>query len=55
MNVNSAGDRIEDGIAKERKVLEAVKKRADYVIDSSQLLTRELKEELDRIFIKNEE
>ncbi|MBO6239731.1 MAG: RNase adapter RapZ [Butyrivibrio sp.] len=55
MNVNSAGDRIEDGIAKERAVLAEVKKRADYVMDSSQLLTRELKEELDRIFVQNEE
>ena len=55
MNVNSVGDRIEDGIAKERKVLAEVKKRADYIMDSSQLLTRELKEELDRIFVKNEE
>ena len=55
MNVNSVGDRIEDGIAKERAVLAEVKKRADYVMDSSQLLTRELKEELDRIFVKNEE
>lgn len=27
----------------------------DYVIDTSKLLTRELKEELDRIFVKNEE
>ncbi len=54
MNFNSAGDRIEDGISKERKVLSEIKKRADYVIDSSQLLTRELKEELDKIFVKNE-
>lgn len=54
MNVNDTGKRIEDGIAKEREVLAEVKKRADYVIDSSQLLTRELKEELDRIFVKNE-
>ena len=54
MNVNDTGRRIEDGIAKERAVLAEVKKRADYVIDSSQLLTRELKEELDRIFVKNE-
>ena len=54
MNVNDTGKRIEDGIAKERSVLAEVKKRADYVIDSSQLLTRELKEELDRIFVKNE-
>lgn len=54
MNVNDVGNRIEVGIAKERSVLAEVKKRADYVIDSSNLLTRELKEELDRIFVKNE-
>lgn len=55
MNVSSTGDRIEEGIAKERAVLAEIKKRADYVIDSSQLLTRELKEELDKIFVNNEE
>ena len=55
MNVNDVGNRIEDGISKEREVLAEVKKRADYVIDSSQLLTRELRKELDRIFVKNEE
>ena len=44
--------RIEDGIEKERKILQQVKKDADYVIDTSKLLTRELKEELDRIFVK---
>jgi UPF0042 nucleotide-binding protein len=55
MNVNDIGNRIEDGIAKEREVLAEIKKRADYVIDSSQLLTRELREELDRIFVQNEE
>ena len=32
-----------------------MKKKADYIIDTSNLLTRELKEELDRIFIRNEE
>ena len=53
MNVNDVGARIEDGIDKERAVLSEVKKRADYIIDSTQLLTRELKEELDRIFVKN--
>ena len=47
--------RIEDGIEKEREILQQVKKDADYVIDTSKLLTRELKEELDRIFVKNEE
>ena len=46
--------RIEDGIEKEREILQQVKKDADYVIDTSKLLTRELKEELDRIFVRNE-
>jgi len=54
MNVNDTGRRIEDGIAKEREVLAEIKKRADYIIDSSRLLTRELKEELDKIFVQNE-
>ena len=54
MNVNDAGNRIEDGIKKEREVLADIKKKADYVIDSSQLLTRELKKELDKIFVKDE-
>lgn len=47
--------RVEDGIARERKILEQIKKDADYVIDTSGLLTRVLKEELIRIFVKNEE
>ncbi len=46
---------IEESIKKERKMLKAIHDRADYVIDTSSLLTRELKEELDRIFLKNEE
>ncbi len=49
------GSRVQDGIARERKILKATKKKADYVIDTSKLLTRELKEELDRIFVQNEE
>lgn len=53
--MNQPGDLLEDGILKEREVLAEVKKKADYVIDTSSLLTRELKEELDRIFVKNEE
>lgn len=47
--------RLEEGIAREREILRQVKKDADYVIDTSKLLTRELKAELDRIFVKNEE
>lgn len=51
----SADGRVEEGVAKERKLLEDIRKEADYVIDTSHLLTRELKEELDRIFVKNQE
>ena len=40
------GGRLEDGINKERKVLHKIKERADYIIDSSKLLTRELKEDV---------
>ena len=47
--------RVEDGIAKERKILEQIKSDADYVIDTSGLLTRVLKEELFRIFVKDED
>lgn len=47
--------RVEDGINKERSILQDIRQKADYVIDTSNLLTRELKEEIDRIFVKNEE
>ena len=38
--------RVDEGIRKERKALEFLKKDADYILDTSQLLTRELKAEL---------
>ena len=47
--------RVVEGIRKERKILENIRSTSDYVIDTSNLLTRELKEELERIFIRNEE
>lgn len=46
--------RIEDGIKRERTILEKIKKEADYVFDTSSLLTRNLKEELDKIFVTGE-
>lgn len=49
------GERLEDGIRKEREVLRKIKEQSDYILDSSKLLTRELKAELDRIFLANEE
>lgn len=48
------GERIDKGIERERKKLVFLKERADYIIDTSKLLTRELKSELERIFVKQE-
>jgi len=46
--------RIEEGIALERKKLKFLKESANYIIDTSRLLIRELKAEIDKIFVKNE-
>ena len=43
--------RVEEGIRLERELLKELRSRADYILDTSQLLTRELKEELNRIFV----
>lgn len=50
-----SGERIEVGIQREKEILRRTREKADYVIDTSNLLTRELKEELERIFVQNEE
>ena len=47
-------ERLDRGIAKERLKLDFLKKRADYILDTSTLLTRELKAELERIFMGRE-
>lgn len=47
--------RVEEGIHKERETLREIRQMADYIIDTSKLLTRELKEEIDNIFIHNKE
>jgi UPF0042 nucleotide-binding protein len=55
MHPLSPDGRVEDGIVRERLILEDIRRKSNYVIDTSNLLTRELKEELDRIFIGNVE
>lgn len=45
--------RLDDGIRQERKMMGFLKDRADYIIDTTHLLTRELRKELDRIFVDN--
>ncbi len=51
----AADGRIEEGVSREKQILTRIRRKADYVIDTSNLLTRELKLELERIFIHNEE
>lgn len=48
------GDRVDKGITKEREQLENLKRQADYILDTSRLLTRELRNELENIFVKNQ-
>lgn len=47
--------RVEDGIKTERARIAFLRKEADYIIDTTSLLTRELKAELDKIFVQNAE
>lgn len=47
-------NRVMEGIARERSEIAFLKKRADYIIDTSTLLTRELKQEIERIFVRDE-
>ena len=49
------GGRIIDGINKERELIGFLKEEADYIIDTTNLLVREFKAELDKIFVQNEE
>ena len=44
---------IQEGILKEREMLRDVKTKATYIIDTSQALTRQLKEQINGIFVEN--
>ena len=44
---------IQEGIRKEREMLRDVKTKATYIIDTSQVLTRQLKEQINGIFVEN--
>lgn len=51
----SGTGRIERGIEAEREKLDFLKRSADFIIDTSQLLTKELRQELEKIFIAQQE
>lgn len=53
--LSGSSGRIDCGIRKEREKLAFLKERADYIIDTSHMLTRELKAELNKIFVENKE
>ena len=46
------GERLISGIKKERELLSNIKERADYIIDTSNLLTRHLRTQLSEIFLE---
>ena len=46
-------DRVDHAIEEERKQMSFLKEHADYILDTSHMLTRELKQELEKIFVEN--
>ncbi len=51
----SLNGRIEDGIKEERKLLDTVKEKATYILDTSHILTRNLKEQIEKIFVDDKD
>lgn len=49
----SGTDRVDKGIEEERKRLAFLKAKAEYILDTSQLLVRDLKQQIDRIFVED--
>lgn len=47
--------RVESGIQKERQTIAFLRDMASYIIDTSNLLTRECRAELEKIFVENQE
>lgn len=47
--------RVDEGIFNERKQLEFLRKQADFIIDTSTMLIRELRLEVEQIFVDNKE
>ena len=47
--------RVDKAIEAEREELAFIKKRADYILDTSHMLVRDLKQEIDKIFLGKEE
>lgn len=52
--LSTDGD-LMSGIRRERELLSRMRAQSEYVIDTTNLLTRELKAELDKIFVQNQD
>lgn len=50
----SGSGRVDQGIRRERDKLAFLKKKADIIIDTSKLLTKELRQELEKIFMEDQ-
>lgn len=53
--LSGSSGRVDEGIKRERERLGFLKKRANYLVDTSHMLTRELRQELNKIFVENKE
>lgn len=51
----AGSERVDKGIREERRRLEFLKNQADFIVDTSNMLTRELKAELEKIFVQNQD
>ncbi len=51
----AGNERVDRGIQEERQRMEFLRKQASYIVDTSNMLTRELKAELEKIFVRNQD
>ena len=51
----AGGERVDKGIEEERKRLAFLKERADYIVNTDNLLTRDLRSEMEKIFVENKD
>ncbi len=49
------GERLITGIVRERELLSDIRRKSDYIIDTSNILARQLKQKINDIFIENKE
>ncbi len=49
------GERLITGIVRERELLSNIRRKSDYIIDTSHILARQLKQKINDIFIENKE